>query len=101
MHVNCNKQASTASFGRMRRYARSEGASGFASQQLAQQLWALAFSSYGVQLPAQGQLLKTITVYKAAKGEEVGRAPHEPTSAQPLQKPALRNMAHKGPCQAQ
>ena len=58
-----------------RRYAKSEGASGFASQQLAQQLRAAAFSGYGVRLPARGQLPKTITIFQAAEGEEVCRAP--------------------------
>ena len=59
----------------MHRYGRGDGASGFASSQLAQQLRALAFRSHGMQLPAAGQLPKTITVFKAAEREEVCRSP--------------------------
>lgn len=55
----------------MHRYAVSEGASGFASQRLAQRLRALAYSSHNMQPPLPGQLPKTITVFKAAEGEEV------------------------------
>ena len=59
----------------MHRYARSDGVSGFASSRLAQHLRALAFTSHGLQAPAPGQLPKTITVFKAAEGEEVCGSP--------------------------
>ena len=45
--------------------------SGFASSELAQRLRQLALESHGMQLPAAMQLPGSITVFKAAEGEEV------------------------------
>ncbi|CAK0784873.1 hypothetical protein CVIRNUC_008078 [Coccomyxa viridis] len=53
------------------RYARGDGRSGFASPDLGQRLRRLAFTSHGMQPPEQAQLPRTITVFRAAEGEEV------------------------------
>ena len=52
------------------RYARGDGRSGFASPDLGQRLRRLAFTSHGMQPPEQAQLPRTITVFRAAEGEE-------------------------------
>ena len=45
--------------------------SSFASSELAHRLRQLALESHDMQLPAAVQLPKSITVFKAAEGEEV------------------------------
>ena len=53
------------------RYARGDGRNGFASSDLGQRLRRLAFTAHGMQPPGQAQLPRTITVFRAAAGEEV------------------------------
>ena len=64
------------------RYARGDGRSGFASPDLGQRLRRLAFTSHGMQPPEQAQLPRTITVFRAAEGEEAR------PSAPPAEAPA-------------
>ena len=76
------------------RYARGDGRSGFASPDLGQRLRRLAFTAHGMRPPEQAQLPRTITVFRAAEGEEA-RLSAPPAEASACLAPGLPPVAER------